>query len=204
MPNWCSNTLTTKGDAIKFWERIEQIVPPGGKAEDFFGNFVPQPKELGGIFVGGGQYRKRWREGPNHERIPVPAEELERFQQEYGAKDWYEWSSANWGTKWDVTVVRDPARDRLSFDSAWSPPREFVERLSLLFPGVRFVLAYAEGGMGFFGVEEIIDGEVYERQYDQGGLYKNDVHWEQNVDLDDALTPMAAKHLEKYGLGTGG
>lgn len=44
----------------------------------------------------------------------------------YGYKDWYDWSNANWGTKWpayevEIIEIAENHID-LQFDTAWGPP----------------------------------------------------------------------------------
>jgi hypothetical protein len=69
--------------------------------------------------------------------------------------DWYTWSIANWGTKWDVSEIIDLIEDEtnitLSFDTAWSPPCRWLEKASSKFPSLTFVLKYGEPGMCFAG-----------------------------------------------------
>lgn len=90
--------------------------------------------------------------------LPVPANKQD---------DWYNWCTANWGTKWDVDAIITAEYvngDRKSvtyrFDSAWSPPVELISSIVDDFVNLYFRLAYAEGGMGFIGVAEgdAVDG----------------------------------------------
>ena len=67
----------------------------------------------------------------------VQQAELERQQaaniEKYGYPSWYEWSIDNWGTKWDPDVFlinrEDANNANFGFDSAWSPPIEFYQKL---------------------------------------------------------------------------
>ena len=114
------------------------------KRGEFFNEFVPCPKELKDTvsgFSGDPEEQKKLNE--QH------AANVEK----YGHPTWYEWSIANWGTKWDAGEI-DPSDQTeisvsASFDSAWSPPITFVERLSEM--GFDVVLYYYEPGMDFCG-----------------------------------------------------
>ena len=47
--------------------------------------------------------------------------------------DWYAWSVANWGTKWDVSdaSIHQNNNDVVyRFSTAWAPPEAFIETLS--------------------------------------------------------------------------
>jgi len=67
---------------------------------------------------------------------------------------WHSWAIINWGTKWDVEgeLVKDRANLlRYEFDSAWSPPIEWVRTVSGQYPKLSFRLEYDEPGMAFNG-----------------------------------------------------
>ena len=70
-------------------------------------------------------------------------------------KDWYEWSIANWGTKWDACEPNINHNDidyfAVSFESAWRPPIAWVENIMKDFPDLCFTLEYEEPGMCFGG-----------------------------------------------------
>ena len=86
----------------------------------------------------------------------------------YGAKNWYDWCVANWGTKWDISgrdngapAVSDDGRSvRFAFDSAWSPPLEFYGRMEEL--GFTVDAFYYEPGMAFCGRYNEGDDDQYE------------------------------------------
>ena len=86
------------------------------------------------------------------------------------AGEWdYDWSVANWGTKWDMSV-RDWGRNNpneiwISFDSAWAPPvtlYEFLEENDWEVSGL-----YHEPGMGFAGKYEDGYDDYYEFDYSE-------------------------------------
>ena len=99
---------------------------------------------------------------------------------QYGHKNWYEWSVANWGTKWDLSEPQVTDNPHLSdlielatasdeepvtsisyaFATAWSPPVAGFAKISLDYPALTFTLDYEEEGMSFAGTDTIKNGEV--------------------------------------------
>jgi hypothetical protein len=81
---------------------------------------------------------------------------------------WYLWRLQNWGTKWDIGCKDgyglEPTRVdnelSITFDSAWSPPLGFYERLVVLGFGVQ--ASYFEPGMSFAGIWHNGKDEFYE------------------------------------------
>lgn len=72
----------------------------------------------------------------------------------YGHMNWYSWNVANWGTKWDViAMLVEEGSNSITYDfeTAWSPPIKFVEKVSNIFPLLEFNLEFREEGMGFEG-----------------------------------------------------
>lgn len=80
---------------------------------------------------------------------------LENLEQ-HGYTSWYEWSIANWGTKWDAYDVQDwrgganKSELQIVYSTAWSPPisglAHIVERY-----GVAVVTGYHDEGGNFSG-----------------------------------------------------
>ena len=65
----------------------------------------------------------------------------------HGFKDWYSWSIANWGTKWNAYSISE-ADDCIMFDTAWSTPLPVIEELSSMFPNVEITLEFADEDFG--------------------------------------------------------
>ena len=128
MPNWCLNKLTVSHTDKTAMERFVNAYNKGSVCNEF----IPEPKDIG--------------------------------------DDWYMWRVNNWGTKWDVgadigtekeeryglkaTVVDwnngKSIEANCSFDSAWSPPIEFYDKLVEL--GYDVHASYFEPGMTFCGI----------------------------------------------------
>lgn len=107
---------------------------------------------------------------------------------ETGYPSWYEWSIANWGTKWNAYDYdersRGDGRFVFKFNTAWSFPEPVFRKLATLYPTLVFaVIAFDEGGN--FGCEGEFNGaddyrceaalatpELYERVY--GEKYPRD------------------------------
>jgi len=144
MPNWCYNTLTLSGDADVI-SRIKDWYKQSDKEEvGLFGIFYPLPSEL------------RDTTAPSREPNKTLIEK-------FGVSDWYGFALRNWGTKWDVREIYTEAETeneiRLSFDTAWSPPIQFYEKLSEDYPELIISASYYEGGCDFCGTYESGFGE---------------------------------------------
>jgi hypothetical protein len=79
-----------------------------------------------------------------------------------------------WGTKWDIQAnlhyEEDDGLACYDFDSAWSPPITFINRVSKLFKKLSFLLNYNEPGMNFSGSYQVQNGEVKQDDFlDSGG-----------------------------------
>ena len=154
MPNWCFNNLLLYSNNEDTLENIRKAFCEG-KLLDYL---LPMPEGL-----------------KNQEIASLSEKEKERLEQHnialYGNIDWYYWTNQNWGTKWDVGADDSKAYEnndygvadnidmnkdefkysmKLSFDSAWGPPREAIEKLRD--HDVWFILTYYEGGIGFCGI----------------------------------------------------
>jgi hypothetical protein len=96
---------------------------------------------------------------------------------EHGFTNWYEWSCAKWGTKWDASdpcIVRDNHKPRrsvmIAFNTAWSPPAPVISAMVEKFPKLEFCHKCWEGGCAFRGVLRGNGGEVtFDETYDYKG-----------------------------------
>ena len=130
MPNWCTNILKVREDIEKSGNELERFMEcakgksdgDGEEVSFCFSSLVPRPENV----------------------------------------DWYDWNIQNWGTKWDVTAdielddewfdeEEEGAVAIVRFDTAWSPPIEFIQKVAPMFPTLTFELCFWEGGMGFAG-----------------------------------------------------
>jgi hypothetical protein len=145
MPNWCDNVVTFEhNDPVMICR-----VVTGYTGEGLMKEFHPIPDDLVNTMAG------------SYGADDARQAELEQREQanlaEYGYKNWYDWAVANWGTKWDFTsrdngeaAVSDDGRSvQLSFNTAWSPPIAFYQRMEEL--GFKVNAFYFESGMGFCG-----------------------------------------------------
>jgi hypothetical protein len=153
MPNWTNNTIELRHDDPDMIERAYVALSEG----KFFNEFLPCPKEL--CETVSGSVEKGY------------ATELHEFQMElnvkyFGYRDWYSWSNAKWGTKWEAAEPFISGHDSnyltASFDTAWSPPIRFYEHLQELGFVVRAY--YYEPGMAFCGLWDDGDDQYYNIQ----------------------------------------
>jgi hypothetical protein len=103
--------------------------------------------------------------------------------EKYGYGSWYDFNTANWGTKWDVNSdnveIQDANTLTASFDSAWAPPINAYEKLMEL--GFEIEAFYYEPGMCFVG--KWVDGEDDCIEY--GGATADTVRDMIGEELDD-------------------
>jgi hypothetical protein len=172
MPNWCDNTLTIRAGNQADIKRFAQALEAG----EFLNSVIPVPEELkivAGV-VGSDD---------SPEQIAL-VEAEERNLKTYGAKNWYDFCVARWGTKWDVEcddviISEDGLELTASFSSAWSPPLGVYEQLVEL--GYYVDASYHEGGMAFVGRWDNGDDDYYE----YGGYTSNTVRKAIGEYLDD-------------------
>jgi hypothetical protein len=84
----------------------------------------------------------------------------------YGYSNWYDWSVANWGVKWDAScedgaiIEQNENLIKVGFDTAWGAPIEFYREMEELGWEVRAY--YFEPGMMFCGMYEDGDDDSFD------------------------------------------
>lgn len=97
MPNHITNRIEFHGEQSNI-DKVLELIKGEEECIDF-NKIVPMPDN---IFRGN-----------------VGAKEREL----YGTNNWYDWSIANWGTKWNAYYSSvDAANNAITFDTAWSCP----------------------------------------------------------------------------------
>ena len=163
MPNWCHNTLRISGKRgeVSCWVERAQS-PPSTEGPDcqkqplYFGAFYPEPVDIG--------------------------------------DGWYRWRVNHWGTKWEPSFDHSSLQgvSRLSeesggesldhdcaeyqFDTAWSPPLEWLEKVSSDYPTLSFSITFGEPGNDYGGKAIFIAGKAI---YENDGCAKDYLTQEQ-------------------------
>ena len=209
MPNWCQNTLKVMGDASEMKRFKEIGIKPDTETNEpvwVMSRYFPTPEPLlrtisPSSSALGKQFTNEWEilnaqrqlaEGKTDVVVPegIPCannspEACAKLKSEYGTDEWYTWNVNNWGTKWDCDT-RDTGIDtnedtvlQVSFDSAWSPPTSWLQKVQQDFPTLKFKLTYSESGCGFAGMLYTGDFEEGEEPFleeEEGEiLYRDDV-----------------------------
>lgn len=88
---------------------------------------------------------------------------------QYGYISWYEWSIANWGTKWNSSDCEMVSDNVFDFTTAWSGVPGLVEKISKAFPSVKILYKYSDEDTGQnCGYGEYENGEVVFRRLEGG------------------------------------
>lgn len=147
MPNHVTNRIKITGDPDAVKHILNKI-----KSDEFgvgtvdFEKIIPMPEN---IFRGNLGLRER---------------------KLYGKNNWYDWSVANWGTKWNAYGF-DPNTNyskekEIRFLTAWSAPHPVIEKLAEMFPSVKFEHKWADEDIGMnCGRRVYYDGERIEEYY---------------------------------------
>jgi hypothetical protein len=131
MPNWCNNSIIINGDEKTISALVRVIEKTKDGEDKVFQSLIGYPDHM--------------------------------TKADYD-KDWYD-TNVNWfGTKWDVSysdcnMDYDETEIRLSPDTAWSPPIEFLTNLVKQYDGIEAYIFYSEGGIGFSGETKIYRDE---------------------------------------------
>jgi hypothetical protein len=128
MPNHCSNTLHLDGDLKHRQEFVD-------KNKGFQWGDTLKKGEYSTLSF--------------NAQVPMPKKHISSHAKDSSNNDWYSWSNKNWGTKWDcyeVELMHDQNSTCYSFDTAWSPPVEWIKKVSSKFPHLKFNVEWAEEG----------------------------------------------------------
>jgi len=138
MPNWCENKLTIQGDKkqIALFKKGAKIYVPNedSNTDLSLNQIVPTPPCL--------KYTEAPGDNPN----------------------WYDWCIENWSTKWDISgaeLIKNEENELIyDFETAWSPPEQWLKKASKLFKKLTFTLEYEEPGAGFAGTLKVKNGRT--------------------------------------------
>lgn len=136
MPNWCQNNITIEAPTTE----LQRLVN-AGLEKKVLGTVYPMPSTV---------YRGN-----------LGKEEFEKYP---GQQNWYDWSKANWGTKWDAHADRMDVLDgvvSIGCDTAWGPPLQAFVNYTRN-NKAKVTIEYVELGMWFKGRAVIFNGEILE------------------------------------------
>ena len=164
MPNWCFNRVTftgTSGDIENLVTHLESE-----RSHFDFNNVIPMPPELSEVTSPVTAFKTKAEVelyNDKHKNVEFGAGKAithakHRFLiKKYGHADWYNWSIATWGCKWnngnEVGVSDNSKNGHVSydFDTPWGPPEGIYKKLHETFPEVDISWFYDEPGMEFSG-----------------------------------------------------
>lgn len=164
MPNWCTNEVSVYADSKKELEEFISFVKSKEDEEAFsFQSILPMPEELRGTtspanIITQEEYdninpAERARiDDPNNPFVTrsITEEMSNRYIEQYGHNNWYDWANTNWGTKWEVAHVEmsqdSDCEVEYEFDTAWCPPEGIFDALEKKFPKLSISWFYREDG----------------------------------------------------------
>jgi hypothetical protein len=150
MPNWCDGEVEVYGSQKDLEAILAQASKGTYKLETDWDSETRKYKNVS--------------EQPNRfsfeNFFPTPEELLV-------GEGWYNWRTANWGTKWDLSqrelslgelkTSDDPSKPyefyfSMGLQTAWSPAFGVFEKISEQYPDVHIEYKFVEEGMSFFGI----------------------------------------------------
>lgn len=200
MPNWCFNSLEVSGNA----DAVERFVtanmglpaqypkkynangicindcPPATEKHFCFNALVPTPQKVLDIGFDG------------HDVIPW--EDLMGVYKGIipPVLDGYHWNVVNWGTKWDIyhddltaEVIgwtKGCEKIYFEFETAWSPPIDWLIKVVEMFPELHFKFHYEESGCYFAGDVYGEGGSCTIDEYDDARCDALFQYWEDGED----------------------
>lgn len=165
MPNWCYNSMSVHGEHAEL-ERLTKAITR--KVKDYNDDEVdgydlsilfPVPDEL--------RIDDVWCSSDNDPEYLALVEKYEANIAKYGYKTWYDWSIANWGTKWspniqewEINEWQDESTINAYYETAWSPCDGLIREISKQFPSLLFSVTSDEEGGSFACCVAIKNGEI--------------------------------------------
>lgn len=151
MPNNITNIVRFNGDRVKISELLKSIQnDEHGYGSVDFNKIIPMPDT---VFRGN--------LGPNERAL-------------YGNNNWYDWSVANWHTKWNAYGFEDleehEVDDELRFETAWAAPHPILQKLSEMAPDLKITHRWADEDFGMnCGERGYKSGEITGEFLPEGG-----------------------------------
>lgn len=156
MPNWCDNTVVVRGYSLDLRTFFEDLKKGG---EFKMNNIYPTPEDDDPIYEENTKFNR------DHNLNDLFHDKGHR------PENWYEWNLLNRGTKWDWDISYPDIMEELfengfdedveiAFNTAWSPPVEFFQYASKLYPNLEFNHYFFEPGAFFFGYLKIQNGAI--------------------------------------------
>jgi hypothetical protein len=190
MPNWVYNTLTIQGPKDQVDSAKDKLNKPFTVLHDSWNMKTMQMEVVESTYsnpvfafwnihspLEDGITIEEYVQQPS--RLGISTDSPDWFAKEVEhaktQKDWYNWNTTNWGTKWDVAVSDNdkyPDTELMEhmsngedqwlvykYNTAWSPAVTVLTKLSKAFPNCVLTLEYDEE-TGWGGEYEIVNGEV--------------------------------------------
>jgi hypothetical protein len=165
MPNHCTNLLScTSGKTIG--SIIKPYLTDDGKNIDF-NKILPMPEGIEKTCGSSSIEEITKKRTPEEEEARQKENDLlqEQNEKDYGHKSWYDWSVANWDTKWNAYscwTLEDGFNEiddlsDIGFQTAWSPPINVIRELAKLTGESLRMSYYDEGWM--FGGEYFVNAD---------------------------------------------
>ncbi len=199
MPNWSFNTFTVTGNKSDMKDFYDSALKPNinNEISFSFSNVFPMPEKIKNtISPSSSALGRKWmnenlstkrdeklseildEEDSHPDLIPVEnntPEKCESLKLEFGADNWYDWNIIKYGTTGDCEVllsdsVKDDELFECSFDTAWSPPANFLANLQNKFPKLDIKLIFELEGSdecGMFITERNEDEVTLSYQQDE-------------------------------------
>lgn len=189
MPNWTANSLKLTAKTAQSEAKLAELVRELARAHtayevpQIFNMIKPIPQPL--------QIVAGWAGDPKIQAEREAAEQLN--QRIYGYKNWYDFSIAEWGTKWEPRLDENVPFDlngnvlTVWFDTAWSPPIPIYHALEAM--GFEVEGTYIECGVGFVGYYK--NGQDITEDFDQFSIIKEPEDYQQ---FDDYFIARGFEH----------
>lgn len=159
MPNHVSNRLTIEGDSGLVVTIMHEI--RGTEINQFidFNRIIPMPDVLkdtgsGSTIIEGQRLSTWWtdnehaRNDPQRRPDRLLTEEEQALIAATGFNNWYDWSVAKWGTKWNAYSQSRVDEKSIRLNTAWNAPVPVISELAARYPEARFTMEYADEDKG--------------------------------------------------------
>tara|TARA_R100000278_G_scaffold117161_2_gene96951 strand:- start:59 stop:649 length:591 start_codon:yes stop_codon:yes gene_type:complete len=157
MPNWCTQTIecfTEDDERVSVKPVLDSLRGEDNKYS--FNNIIPMPEEL--------------------KNSKADFKVNQAMVDKYGFSNWYDWSCAKWGTKWDVAEISKHGKKRggpfknqpmkMSCQTAWQPACPVWRKISELNPTIKIHLQYVDECIGNgYGEDIYLNGELISERF---------------------------------------